>query len=116
MASLSSRPRAEPSFAPGVVDRMIAVPDAASLAATWVLSERLGRRCGGSSGTNFWGCAQIMAEMRARGETGSVVTLLCDPGERYLDSYFSDDWLVRRGFDIAPARARLERFLAEGHM
>ena len=110
------RPRAEPSFAPGVVDRMIAVPDAASLAATRVLSERLGRRCGGSSGTNFWGCAQIMAEMRARGETGSVVTLLCDPGERYLDSYFSDDWLVRRGFDIAPARARLERFLAEGHM
>ena len=45
-----------------------------------------------------------------------MVTLLCDPGERYLDTYFDDGWLAARGYDIAPARARLERFLAEGHM
>ncbi len=110
------RPRAERSFIPDIVDRMIAVPDEASLAATRVLSERLGRRCGGSTGTNLWGCAQLIAEMRARGETGSVVTLLCDPGERYLDSYFDDGWLAARGHDITVARGRLERFLAEGHM
>ncbi len=110
------RPRAELSFVPSIVDRMIAVPDVASLAATRVLSERLGRRCGGSTGTNLWGCAQVISEMVGHGETGSVVTLLCDPGERYLDTYFDDGWLASRGYDIGPARARLERFLAEGRL
>ena len=52
------RPRVEPSFMPALVDRMIAVPDEASLAAMRVLGERLGRRCGGSTGTNLWGCAR----------------------------------------------------------
>ena len=59
---------------------MIAVPDEASLAAMRVLGERLGRRCGGSTGTNLWGCAVLISEMAARGETGSIVSLLCDPG------------------------------------
>lgn len=108
------RPRVEPSFMPEIVDRMIAVPDAASIAAMRALSERLGRRCGGSTGTNLWGCATLIAEMARAGETGSVVTLLCDPGERYLTSYFDDAWLRARGLDIAAPYQRLERFFAEG--
>src|SRR5579875_1332041 len=36
------RPRVEPSFQPGVVDRMLCVPDAASIAAVQVLRERTG--------------------------------------------------------------------------
>ena len=38
------RPRVEPSFLPGVVDRMISVPDAASIAAARAASSVLGRR------------------------------------------------------------------------
>src|SRR5207249_282079 len=48
------RPRCEPSFIPDVIDRMMSIPDAASLAAMLVLYERLGRRPGGSTGTNFY--------------------------------------------------------------
>ena len=47
------RPRVEPSFVPGVIDHMLRVPDAVSIAAMRVLSRRLGRRVGGSTGTNF---------------------------------------------------------------
>ncbi len=108
------RPRVEPSFMRGVVDRMIKVPDAASFAATRFLEKVLGRRYGGSTGTNLHGAFEIMAGMKDRGETGSIVTLICDPGDRYLDTCYSDDWLRRHGHDIAPHVARLERFFETG--
>ncbi|MDP6687914.1 MAG: PLP-dependent cysteine synthase family protein [Alphaproteobacteria bacterium] len=108
------RPRVEASFVPQVVDRMIKVPDAASYAALRYLERVLGRKVGGSTGTNLIGAAQVIAGMRGRGETGAVVTLICDPGERYLDSYFDDHWLADNGFDIRPDLAQLEQFHAKG--
>jgi len=47
------RPRVERSFLPGIVDGMLKVPDIASIAAIRYLERVLGRRCGGSTGTNF---------------------------------------------------------------
>jgi len=96
------RPRVEPSFVPEVIDRMLSVPDAASMAALRFLEDWLGRRCGGSTGTNLIGAIELLSEMRAAGEQGSVATLLCDDGERYRETYYSDDWLRRQGLDIAP--------------
>ena len=108
------RPRVEPSFQPAVVDRMVHVPDAASLAAMRAGSDVLGRRLGGSTGTNLWGAFGLIAEMRAAGRAGSVVTLICDGGERYADTYYSDDWVVRQGLDLRPYRAVVDRFLLDG--
>lgn len=105
------RPRVEPSFVGGVVDRMMGVPDAASVAATRLLHERTGRRAGGSTGTNLWGALQLAEEMRAAGERGSIVTLLCDRGDRYEHSIYSDDWAEAHGMDVASHRAELERLL-----
>ncbi len=108
------RMRVEPSFVGGVIDEMVRVPDAASIAAMRWVSDILGRPVGGSTGTNIWASLQIIERMRAAGETGSVVTLLCDGGERYLASYYNDAWLAERGLDIAPYRARLDEFSATG--
>jgi cysteine synthase A len=108
------RPRCEPSFVPELIDRAEAVPDAASLAAARVLSRRIGRSCGGSTGTNLWAVARIVGEMAARGERGSVVTLLCDSGERYRSTHLDDAWLAQRGIDIRPAEAAMERFFETG--
>ena len=101
------RARVEPSFLPDVIDRAEAVCDADSIAAMHLLSRRLGRRCGGSTGTNLHVCAQIAGEMAARGETGSIVSILCDDGDRYASTCFDDRWLAARALDIAPAQARL---------
>jgi cysteine synthase len=90
------RPRVEPSFIPSVIDRMIAVDDACSIGAMRALSARLGRRVGGSTGTNLVACAQLIEEMAARGVEGSIVTILCDGGERYACTYYDDDWLAAR--------------------
>jgi cysteine synthase A len=74
----------------------------------------LGRPLGGSTGTNLWGAFGLIAAMRAAGETGSVVTLLCDGGERYRDTYYSDEWVSSQGLDLAPDLSTVERFLSTG--
>jgi cysteine synthase A len=108
------RPRMEPSFVPEVVDRMIHVPDAASIAAARFASRGLGRMVGGSTGTNFWGACALIAQMLATGRSGSVVTLLCDGGERYAGTYYSDEWVAGQGWDLSEPTAVLDEFLATG--
>ena len=108
------RPRVEPSFIPGVVDQMIKIPDAASIAAAHVLSERLFRRVGGSTGTNFFGLLLIADAMRREGKKGSLVTLICDSGDRYADTYYNADWLKSNQMDVEPWRNSIEKFLDEG--
>jgi cysteine synthase A len=108
------RPRVEPSFVPTIVDRMICVPDAASLAAMRELERTTGRRAGGSTGTNLWGAFQLVAEMVAAGRRGSVVTLLCDGGERYAHTYYADDWVAAQGLDLAPHTDTVRRFATTG--
>lgn len=101
------RPRVEPSFIPDVIDRMIQVPDAASMAALTWLTRMLGRRAGASTGTNLYGALLLATEMRARGEQGSIVTLLCDSGERYPDTYYNDEWVSAHIGDTSPFLQRL---------
>jgi cysteine synthase A len=108
------RPRVEPSFLPAVIDRMMRIPDAASLATIWWLESVLGRKCGGSTGTNLFGALQIAAEMLRDGETGSIVTMICDPGERYLETYYDQGWLQEQGLEVQPYIEQLESFAASG--
>ncbi|WP_137935703.1 PLP-dependent cysteine synthase family protein [Chitinivorax sp. B] len=96
------RPRVEASFIPEVVDEMLKVPDALSLAAMHYLASVLGRRVGGSTGTNLVGALHIALRMKQQGQTGSIVGILCDGGERYVHSYYNDEWLATRGLDLAP--------------
>jgi cysteine synthase A len=108
------RQRVEPSFLPDVIDRMIRVPDAASIATMRLVRERTGRSVGGSTGTNVWGALLLVAEMLSRGEKGSVVTLICDAGDRYAGTYYNDAWVAAEGLDLEPYTAALETFLERG--
>jgi cysteine synthase A len=109
------RPRVEPSFLPTVVDRMIAVPDAASIATARHASTVLSRRVGASTGTNLWGAFGLLAEMVAEGRSGSVVTLLADSGDRYVDTYFCDEWVAAHGLDPSEPAEMLTRFEGSCH-
>jgi cysteine synthase A len=108
------RPRVEPSFVGQVIDRMDRIPDAASLAAMRYCTEVLGRAVGGSTGTNLWGALRLVAELRDQDVAGSVVTLLCDGGERYAHTYYDDDWVAAHGIDLAPYTKTLQRFTETG--
>jgi cysteine synthase A len=96
------RPRAEPSFLPHVVDRMLAVPDAASVATMRFLSDRLGVRAGPSTGTNVYGALRLACELREAGVAGSIVTLMCDRADRYGATFNDEQWLRGQGLDYVP--------------
>lgn len=97
------RARVEPGFLFEVVDAVQEVDDADAIAGAWLLEEMLGRRYGGSSGTNLVACLALAEGMRERGERGSIVSLLCDRGERYAETLFDPLWLQAHGIALAPA-------------
>jgi cysteine synthase A len=102
------RPQVEPGFLFDVVDEVIEVDDVDSIAATRLLERLLGLRYGGSSGTNLTACLRLAARMRARGERGAIVSLLCDRGERYADTIYDPAWLGARGLDPGAAITALQ--------
>nr|WP_039850364.1 PLP-dependent cysteine synthase family protein [Grimontia indica] len=104
------RPRVEPSFIPGVIDRMETIKDVDSVGTVHWLENILGRKAGASTGTNLYGALMLAEEMQSRGEKGSIVTLLCDSGERYLDTYFNEEWVNANIGDIAPTLEYLKKF------
>ena len=108
------RPRVEASFIRSVVDRMETISDRHSIAAMRELSTLLGRRVGPSTGTNLVGLLLLAGEMAARGETGSLVSLLCDSGERYLQSFHDTTWVEATFGDCATEQAEIQTRLACG--
>lgn len=105
------RPRVEPSFIPDVVDKMVKVPDAHTIVTMQWLHQQLGRKVGPSTGTNLYGVLTLAKQMSERGETGSIVTLLCDSGERYLDTYYNPEWIAQIIGDISESRDHLAQLL-----
>lgn len=108
------RPRVEPSFIPGVVDSMLQIADAASVATILWLEQLIGRKTGASTGTNLYGALQLACQMKANGEQGSIVTLICDSGERYLDTYYHRDWISANIGDISHYEQQLVAFTQSG--
>lgn len=108
------RPRQEPSFLPAVIDRLVRVPDAASVAAVHFLRSRTGLFAGPSTGTALYAAVKLACDMAVAGERGSIVTLLCDDGVRYLDTYFSEAWVAEQGWDLAPYLDVLEQAWDQG--
>ncbi len=106
------RPRVEPSFIRGLIDQMHVVSNAESVAAMRLLSGLLGRRVGPSTGTNFVAMLDLASQMKSRGESGSILSLICDAGERYLPSYHSEAWVKECFGDCASASLRLNALMA----
>ena len=108
------RPRVEASFIRTLIDRMMEVPNVESIAAMRALSGLLGRKVGPSTGTNFIGMLTLATEMRDAGESGSILTLLCDAGERYLPNYHCEDWVNDNLGTCKAAEQRVHSAIAVG--
>ena len=50
-------------------------------------------------------------QMRARGERGSILSLLCDAGERYLPTYCDAGWVERSFGDCTAAQQKIDALL-----
>ncbi len=106
------RPRVEASFIRTLIDRMMVVADLDSVAGMRVLSDLLGRKVGPSTGTHFVCMLRLASEMRERAQQGSILSLLCDAGERYLPTYHDAQWVTHTFGDCNPAMGRVKRLLA----
>ena len=76
-----------------------------------IISKVLGKTVGPSTGTHFWQMCRLRAEMRRENDSGSIVSVLCDSGERYRDTLYDDAWLSARGFDLSDAMSELQAFI-----
>ncbi|QDX28278.1 pyridoxal-phosphate dependent enzyme [Sphingomonas suaedae] len=95
------RGRVERGFLPALVDRMIAVPDASSIAAAYWLRAQSGAAFGPSTGTNMVGAILLAQELEDQGESGAIAVIGCDGGERYRETIYDSAWLQRHGYDIS---------------
>jgi cysteine synthase A len=53
--------------------------------------------------------------MIARGEQGSILSLLCDSGERYLPTFYDAAWVQGRFGDCAAAQQTIAKRMRPGH-
>ncbi|WP_062215429.1 pyridoxal-phosphate dependent enzyme [Streptomyces sp. NBRC 109706] len=108
------RPRIEPGFQPSVVDLVVPVPDAASVAAMRWLDDRAGLAVGPAAGAGLWGVCQLVRRMAENGRGGSVVTVAGDGAAPYRRTHRNPAWLAEHGLDPTPHEATIERFTTTG--
>ncbi|WNE96570.1 pyridoxal-phosphate dependent enzyme [Streptomyces luomodiensis] len=112
------RPRTEPGFLPAVIDLVVPVPDAASIAALRWLNSAAGPAgglaAGPATGTALWGTLHLVARMREAGTRGGVVLVMGDTADPYRTTHLDPGWVRSQGLDPAPYEADLERFARTG--
>ena len=81
------------------VDMPYQIPDTEVLQTVFDLIRDEGLVLGGSSGINVAGAVRIAREL---GPGHTIVTLLCDSGDRYASRLFNADFLREKGLPVAP--------------
>ncbi|MFI5782767.1 PLP-dependent cysteine synthase family protein [Nocardia sp. NPDC051570] len=76
-----------------LLDEGVKVTDVAAFATARAVARRNGLLLGGSAGGSVH-AALIRLEEFPPGST--IVTIVCDGGEKYLDTVFDDDWMAER--------------------
>lgn len=98
----------------GVVDRMLKVPDALSIAAMHLVNELVGFRVGPSTGMNMVGALLLLCQQQGNNQQGPVASVICDSGDRYADTYYDPAWLAARGLDWKPLLPALKQAWQSG--
>ena len=79
------------------VDHAYRVPDAEALEQVFDLAEHEGVLVGGSAGLNVAGAIRLARDL---GPGRTVVTVLCDGGQRYASKLFNPEFLRARGLPV----------------
>lgn len=86
-----------------VIDSGLKVSDEAAFGTCRFLAKHFGILVGGSAG----GAIYHALYAAKRNPSASVVCLVCDGGEKYLDTIFNDDWLIQRDLACGEIEAEL---------
>jgi cysteine synthase A len=80
-----------------VVDRAYQIPDSEALPYIFDLNEHEGLCLGGSSGINIAGAVRLARDL---GPGKTIVTVLCDYGNRYQSKLFNPEFLRSKGLPV----------------
>jgi cystathionine beta-synthase len=94
----------------GLLDEGLRVTDAQAFMTARYVARRHAVLLGGSAGGVVYQALR-RAELAAPGST--LVVLVCDGGEKYLDTVFNDAWLEDKGLFDAPVERELDVLLGE---
>jgi len=81
------------------VDKPYVIPDEEALPIVFDLLEHEGLCLGGSSGINVAGAMRLAKDL---GPGHTIVTVLCDQGERYLSKLFNPEFLRSKNLPVPP--------------
>jgi cystathionine beta-synthase len=88
------------------------IDDAESFAAARELLEKEGILGGSSTGTLI---AAALRHARAQTEPKTIVTFVCDSGNKYLSKMFNEFWMVDNGFIQSPLKGDLRDLVSRKH-
>jgi cystathionine beta-synthase len=91
-----------------LLDQGVKVSDVDAFATARALARRNGLMVGGSSGGAIFAALDVLPTLPA-GST--VVTIVCDGGEKYLDTVFDDEWMTRHELLDLTAELRVDEKL-----
>lgn len=92
-----------------VLDQGVQVGDVEAFACARVLARRTGLMVGGSTGAAVH---EALGRLAALPAGSTVVTMVADAGEKYLDTVFHEDWLRERDLLDPGAEHRIDHILA----
>ena len=87
------------NVAAALVDIPFRIPDSEALPAIFDLLSEEGLCLGGSSGINVAGAIRLAREL---GPGKTIVTVLCDGGQRYQSKLFNPEFLRSRNLPVPP--------------
>jgi len=79
------------------VDDVIRVSDNNAFKTARKLARIEGILSGGSTGAHLWASMKLAQTLN---QDSVIVTLACDSGQRYLTKMYSDQWMLKQGFDL----------------
>ncbi len=91
--------RVTQNLAGAPIDDAVRIDDPTALAILFRLLSEEGLYLGGSSGINV---AAAVAVARELGPGHTIVTVLCDGGERYRSRLYNPDWLRQKALPVPP--------------
>ncbi|MEV6520340.1 cysteine synthase family protein [Longispora sp. NPDC051575] len=91
-----------------LISEGVKVGDAEAFETCRYLARRFGILVGGSAGGVIY---KALERALADGPEAVIVVLVCDGGEKYLDTVFNDDWMVATGLFDAEVARRLASIL-----